>query len=173
MDIRPFKQGGPLRAFFDTLFGKATPIEQQPPYNNDYSRGQQLAPFVSDFEPNPYRRHAPPVPLVPEDTVVVQDRANTALQRVPDQPLQQYFNEQVENPLPPPSAPIHVHGVQVPMLFYKRGWSQQYVPSTGRRMGWDATTPAVQLSRSAAAYAPTYVDIGARSPIKGKAPKAR
>jgi hypothetical protein len=175
MDWRPFRQGGPIRGLINTLMGKNTPLSQQPPYANFYERGQSTqTTFFSDHEPNPFRQHAPPVPLLPDDTVVVQDRANTALQRVPDSVLQQYFNQKMESPMLPPPGLVPAHGVLVPPLFFKEGWRQQHVPSTGRRVEQYAKAPAIPIGKNPTARSNTVVDLnGARAPLVGKAPKVR
>lgn len=151
-----------------------TPIEDQFPYANNFVRG--AAPnsaFHDAWEPNPFRLHAPPSVTKPKrehvPVIWARDEAAPSLQRVSDQPLQQYWNQKKEIPVPPALAPAH--GVVVPTAYMKAGWAQSFVPTFGRRHAVSGASPALQLSRPIVSK--TYQDIGARSPIKGKAPKVR
>ncbi len=176
--------GGPLRGLINTLMGKTVPLEEQPPYANYYTKGY-LPPFVSTHEKNPYRLHAPPVPLLPDETVAIQDRGDTSLQRVPDSDLQRYWNEKKAIPVPPALVPAH--GVLCPQAYavdaqsgvmgeevgWKYGWSQSHVPSTGRRMNLLSGSPGIPIKREQTARADYTQDMGSRAPILGKAPKVR
>lgn len=176
--------GGPLRGLINTLMGKNTPLEEQPPYLNTFTRGY-LPPFVSAKTLNPYRLHAPPVPLLPDDTVVVQDRANPQVQRIPDSDLQRYWNEKKVIPAIPVLAPAH--GVMCPQAYavdaqsaimgeeidWDYGWRQAHVPSAGRRMNLLSGSPGITIKREKAARQDFTQDLGSRAPILGKAPKVR
>lgn len=175
--------GGPLRTLINTLMGKSVPLEEQPPYKNTFTRGY-LPPFVSAKEMNPNRLHAPPVPLLPDETVAIQDRADTAVQRVPDSDLQRYWNEKKEIPAIPVLAPAH--GVICPQAYnvdaqsavlgeeigWKYGWQQAHVPSTGRREHLLSGSPAIPLKREKTSRQ-DFTQDSARAPILGKAPKVR
>lgn len=176
--------GGPIRGLINTLMGKNVPLEQQPPYANHYTKGY-LPPFHSTHEKNPYRLHAPPVPLLPDETVAIQDRGDTALQRIPDQDLQRYWNEKKAIPAIPVYAPAH--GVICPQAYmfdaqsavmgeevdWKPGWHQAEVPSTGRRVHLLSGSPAIPLKREKQSLQDFTQDQGSRAPIRGKAPKVR
>lgn len=176
--------GGPIRALINTLMGKTVPLEEQPPYKNTFTRGY-LPPFVSAKEMNPFRLHAPPIPLLPEETVVRQDAGNAGVQRIPDQGLQQYWNQKKEIPVPPALAPAH--GVGVPTVYsssatdmvpgyghaYCYGWSQRHVPSTGRREHLLTAMPGIPLKKEKTKLTDASQSSSTRAPILGKAPKVR
>jgi hypothetical protein len=175
--------GGPVRKLINTLMGKHVPIEEQPPYANYYTKGY-LPPFQSTHELNPYRLHAPPVPLLPDETVAIQDRADTDVQRIPDQDLQRYWNEKKAIPVPPTLVPAH--GVLCPSAYpqdaksgmddqdrdWNYGWAQAHVPSAGRRMQLISGSPVLVIKREKTAKQNFTQDTG-RAPILGKAPKVR
>lgn len=151
-----------------------TPIEDQFPYANNFVRGATPnTAFYDAWEPNPFRVHAPPPPVQPEQehvpVIYRPDEGNTQVQRVPDQALQSHMNEPEELPYIPAYKPKHA--VQVPPVFFQSGWMQSFVPSFGRRSEMYGAAPAVVLSRPIVSK--TYQDIGARAAIMGKAPKVR
>lgn len=151
-----------------------------PPQEN-YA-GYTTVPHVpwsqGDYVPDPYRLHAPFqterewIQYVDTDGRHFFDEGDPNLIRVPDQPLQQYWNEKKELPALQIFAPAH--GVVVPVARMQHGWEQAYVPQFGRRAAvsgaappWLLSTPIMDASKT------TGVD-SKRAPIVGaKAPKPK
>lgn len=125
---------------------------------------------------NEYRMHSPfqtereKQQLITAAGVHFFDGADTSIDRVPDQALQQYLNQVKEVPAKPVYVPAH--GVIVPEKLRQRGWAQAFVPLAGRRIDLQAASPQVFLSVPLRVGVPT--DGGKRSPIKSaKAPKPK
>jgi hypothetical protein len=123
-----------------------------------------------DFVPDPYRLHAPfqiersDIQYIDETGRVFFDNGNDQVLRIPDQPLQQYFNQ--KKVLDSVVVAVPAHGVVVPTHPIQRGWFQQVVPEFGMRVDVIGATPAVQLSRPIAVVS-NITDGGTRAPISG------
>lgn len=130
---------------------------------------------AGDYRPNPYRLHAPFVPLRGEDSLITNagvhyfDEADPTIIRVPDQELQRRWNE--KKALPPVEVLVPAHGVVVPTTPSQRGHYQAFVPEAGMRPIISGVAPVAPLST------PLNVRQGAvethRKPIKGRAPAAK
>jgi hypothetical protein len=134
---------------------------------------------LGDYRPDPNRLHAPfqvergGRKLVTNGGVHIFDQGDPNLLRVPDQPLQQYFNE--KKSLPPRDVQVPAHGVVVPVAMMKRGHSQTFVPEFGRRSVVSGVSPVTLLSTPInVSVRQTSFDGSTRAPITGaKAPKAK
>jgi hypothetical protein len=131
-----------------------------------------------DYAPDAYRLHAP-FQLEREKEQLVTaagrhffDEGDPNLLRIPDQPLQQYWNEKKE--LSPLQIFAPAHGVFVPKHPRQHGWAQSFVPQVGRRAAvsgaapvWLLSTPIMNVERASSFD-------GKRAPITGaKAPKPK
>lgn len=102
------------------------------------------------------------------------DTGNALTHRIPDQPLQQYFNQQV------PVVEFHVplvpaHAVQTPQKTMKRGWYQELVPEPGMSANAVGNAPPYYLSRplNVKTVVTATQDSVHRVPIKAVAPKRK
>jgi len=131
-----------------------------------------------DYVPDPYRLHAPfqtereQIQIVTQDGRHFFDEGDPNLLRVPDQPLQQYWNEKKE--LPPLQIFAPAHGVIVPKHPSQRGWSQQFVQLAGRRPAVSGAAPPWLLSTPIMNVESVSSFDAKRAPISGaKAPKPK
>lgn len=157
---------------------KAPMLSNVPPQENynEYTHLPNLPMGTDgDYRPNPYRMHAPFVPLRGKEKLINNagvhyfDEADQNVLRVPDQELQRRWNE--KKPLPPVEILVPAHGVVVPTAQYQRGHYQAFVPDPGMRPVLSGVAPVVPLST------PLQVRQGVeetrRKPIKGQAPKVK
>lgn len=135
---------------------------------------------LGDYRPDPNRLHAPFTVQRGKDRLITNggihmyDEGDPNLLRVPDQPLQQYFNQRKS--LPPRDIQVPAHGVVVPVSYMKRGAVQPFVPSFGRRQTISGVAPISLLSQpiSAVSVNKTTSFDAKRAPMIGaKAPKAK
>jgi hypothetical protein len=151
-----------------------------PPQEN-YAGYTQL-PYVpwsqGDYVPDPNRLHAPFQVEREREFLITNggkhyfDEGDPALQRIPDQPLQQYFNQKKE--LDPVRVFAPAHGVVVPKHPRQRGWSQAFVPQVGRRAAVSGAAPVWLLSTPIMNVEKVSSFDAKRAPITGaKAPKPK
>lgn len=157
-----------------------------PPQENyaGYTSLPNLPMSRGDWVPDPYRMHAPfqiergNRDLVTGAGVHRFNQGDTSVERVPDQPLQQYFNQKKE--LSPLRIFAPAHGVFVPTHAHirKAGFMGQFVPQQeAPRPPISGVSPVTLLSTPINQYTNkrnVQTQQNVRAPIKGaKAPKPK
>ncbi len=105
---------------------------------------------MGDYTPDPNRLHAPfqiergQNKLINQGGVHWFDAGDETIIEIPDQALQQYFNQGKEVAAIPQYVPAN--GVFSPTAMYQRGYFQSYVPEFGERLPIVATAPVQLLS---------------------------
>lgn len=132
---------------------------------------------AGDYAPDPYRLHSPFMVERSKNEfrsnagVHFYDGADEAILSIPDQSLQQYFNQ--KKTVEPQVILVPAHGVFQPDLIFQRGFMQQFIdPTEGPRTTESGAMPPVLLSTPLRVGTPP-IDYGKRTPMVGKAPRPK
>jgi hypothetical protein len=126
---------------------------------------------AGDYTPNQFRLHAPFVIEREREFLVTNagkhffDAGDETVIRIPDQPLQQHFNQ--KRVLEPQIVLAPDNGVIVPQAVYKAGFMQQFIPSDCMmHHPISGASPAVPLSVPIQ-NGPRTLETNKRAPISG------
>lgn len=120
---------------------------------------------------------APPIftaaPTQTRQRETLYDAANPNVLRIPDQPLQQYFNQREVLELVP-TVTQYQHSVQCQIYPVQHGWGQAFVPEPGMHANQVGTSPPLLLSKPINSVTKTGMVDSKRAPLTGaKAPKRK